>query len=189
MRILTTSSVILASAVSTAPVAYAQTASKAEQREAINEASIRQANQTAKAKEAQIASQLRGIEALMISEQKLLERRLTYAAQLRQKGLKDENPQLLRKAEEVERQSVALYQQRIGKFEKANAKSSSKGAATRTQTRVNTGVVAQPVAVPVAAQPVAAPVAAQPKTQTKKSGGQSSSSASSTRRSWWPFGR
>ncbi len=167
MRILSMGAVVLAVTALSATVAFAQSPSKAQLREAANEAAIRQANEAAKVKEHQVIQRLRGIEALLANEQKLLERRLAYAAQIRAKGLQDEDDRLLRQAEEIERQAVALYEQRISQLEKQHLQIEAEQAGA--------GNAPQGKAVESVPE-TSGPEARQ-------------SSDTSPRRAWWPFGR
>jgi hypothetical protein len=71
------------------------------------------------AEEKKIMGQLRGYQALLEREEKLLAQRMEYAAKLRQAGLEREDTQLLNKAEDYERRSMAAYLNAIKTFEKA----------------------------------------------------------------------
>ena len=77
------------------------------------------ANQAAAREEAKIAGQTRWLEQQTQREQQLLEGRMKQAEQVRQQGLKREDSQMLRRAEQIERQAIAHYEQRLKQLESA----------------------------------------------------------------------
>lgn len=219
MRVLTTSSVFLAVAVSAITVAYAEKATiawrdtparsnRAPQtpqlpavangtQAAVGAPDVEAHNRAVAQEEARIVGTLRGIEQQLAAEQQLLERRLQYAEQLRQKGLKDENRKLLEQAEQVERQAVQLYQQRVAQFEKVEVSAGSRLAPARP---AQSAQPARPIQPARPAQPAnraggsrqpagGAPRSTQAadRTPTADTNADRANSTSSSRRSWWPF--
>ncbi|MCO6456986.1 MAG: hypothetical protein J5I93_16930 [Pirellulaceae bacterium] len=226
MRVLTTSSVFLAVAVSAITVAYAEKATIAwrdtparsnrapqtpqvpaaaggrqpAELTAVGAPDVEAHNRAVAQEEARIMGTLRGIEQQLAAEQQLLERRLQYAEQLRQKGLKDENRKLLEQAEQVERQAVQLYQQRVAQFEKVEVNAGSRVAPGRPAPSVQPRRSNQPAQPARPAQPAGRaggsrqPAAGAPRTTqaldpapTANTNADRANATSSSRRSWWPF--
>ena len=92
------------------------------------------AQQTASAEEQRILGRVRGLEALLAKEEKLLAQRLAYAAKLRQAGLKKNDQKMLDQAEQYERQSLAWYEKRIAQFESVNVATGVSKSSSRKPT-------------------------------------------------------
>lgn len=75
------------------------------------------AQQAATAAEQKLAAKVRGLQALMQKEEQALAQRLAYAAKIRAQGLAKNDQRLLKKAEQLERQSLDYYQRRVKQFE------------------------------------------------------------------------
>jgi hypothetical protein len=102
------------------------------------------AQQAAIAEEQQMISRLRGLQALMEKEERLLAQRLAYAAKIREKGLASNDQKLLDQAEDYERRSLAYYQKRVEQFEKASISSGTSQKSVKQPSRPTSRPTSQP---------------------------------------------
>ena len=91
------------------------------------------ARQTAIAEEQQVQARLRGLQALMEKEERLLAQRLAQAAQIRAKGLASNDQKMLDQAERYERQALDYYQKKVQQFENLNVATGTSEKSVRQQ--------------------------------------------------------
>jgi len=78
--------------------------------------------------EQQVMARVRGYQMQLEREEKVLNQRLAYAAQLRQQGLEKKDQNLLDQAEQYERKALTAYQGRVQQYEKANLNPGSRAS-------------------------------------------------------------
>lgn len=96
------------------------------------------AKATATAEEQAMAGRIRGLQAAIEKEEKLLAQRLEYASRVRAKGLTDNDPKLLEQAEKYERAALTEYEKKVRQFEAmrvANPNEVQPQLQTQSQTR------------------------------------------------------
>jgi hypothetical protein len=94
--------------------------------------------------EQQVMARVRGYQMQLEREEKALNQRLAYAAQLRQQGLEKKDQNLLDQAEQYERKALATYQGRVKQYEKANLNPGARARAAKAGIDSNSGKTSQP---------------------------------------------